>query len=138
MICVVGIFRADFTVFCSGNVVLGAYQAAAQYYRLAAVDRVEPERRGRAVSLVLSGAILAALVAPTLALWTKDLFAPRAVRRLLSGAERIEHGDTDPGGAAVAPFRHVGEARGGGRPMSEILRQPIMIAALSTPPPGMP
>src|SRR5918995_1500662 len=72
----VGIFRADFNIFCLGNVVLGAYQAAAQYYRLAAVDKVEPERRGRAVSLVLSGAILAALVAPSLALWTKDLFAP--------------------------------------------------------------
>ena len=130
LICVIGIFRADFTVFCLGNVVLGAYQAAAQYYRLAAVDKVEPERRGRAVSLVLSGAILAALVAPSLALWTKDLFAPVTFAgsfmalSVLSVATLIPLALLSPHPAASA------EARGGGRPMGEILRQPIMIAAL--------
>lgn len=130
LICVVGIFRADFTVFCLGNVVLGAYQAAAQYYRLAAVDKVAPERRGRAVSLVLSGAILAALVAPSLALWTKDLFAPVTFAgsfmalSVLSVATLIPLALLSPHSATSA------EARGGGRPMGEILRQPIMIAAL--------
>jgi MFS family permease len=130
MICVIGIFRADFTVFCLGNVVLGAYQAAAQYYRLAAVDKVEPERRGRAVSLVLSGAILAALAAPSLALWSKDLFAPVTFAgsflalSVLSVMTLIPLALLSPHPAASA------EARSGGRPMGEILRQPIMIAAL--------
>src|SRR3954470_42359 len=130
VICVIGIFHADFTIFCLGNVVLGMHQAAAQYYRLAAVDKVEPERRGRAVSLVLSGAILAALVAPSLALWTKDLFAPVMFAgsflalSALSVAILIPVALLSPHSAATA------EARGGGRPMSEILRQPIMIAAL--------
>lgn len=130
LICVIGIFRADFTVFCLGNVVLGAYQAAAQYYRLAAVDKVEPERRGRAVSLVLSGAILAALVAPSLALWSKDFFAPVTFAgsflalSVLSVMTLIPVALLSPHPAASA------EARSGGRPMGEILRQPIMIAAL--------
>ena len=130
LICVVGIFRADFTVFCLGNVVLGAYQAAAQYYRLAAVDKVEPERRGRAVSLVLSGAILAALAAPSLALWSKDFFAPVTFAgsflalSVLSVMTLIPVALLSPHPAASA------EVRSGGRPMGEILRQPIMIAAL--------
>jgi MFS family permease len=130
LICVIGIFRADFTVFCLGNVVLGAYQAAAQYYRLAAVDKVEPERRGRAVSLVLSGAILAALVAPSLALWSKDFFAPVTFAgsflalSVLSVVTLIPLALLSPHSVASA------EVRSGGRPMGEILRQPIMIAAL--------
>jgi MFS family permease len=130
LICVIGIFRADFTVFCLGNVVLGAYQAAAQYYRLAAVDKVAPERRGRAVSVVLSGAILAALVAPSLALWSKDFFAPVTFAgsflalSVLSVVTLIPVALLSPHSAASA------EVRSGGRPMGEILRQPIMIAAL--------
>jgi MFS family permease len=130
VICVVGIFRADFNIFCLGNVVLGAYQAAAQYYRLAAVDKIEPERRGRAVSLVLSGAILAALVAPSLALWTKDLFAPVLFAGSFLALSVLSVMTLIPV-ALLSPHSAVSaEARGGGRPMGEILRQPIMIAAL--------
>jgi predicted MFS family arabinose efflux permease len=111
-------------------VVLGAYQAAAQYYRLAAVDKVEPERRGRAVSLVLSGAILAALAAPSLALWSKDLFAPVLFAGSFLALSALSVMTLIPV-ALLSPHSAVSaEARGGGRPMSEILRQPIMIAAL--------
>jgi predicted MFS family arabinose efflux permease len=130
MICVAGIFRADFTIFCLGNVVLGAYQAAAQYYRLAAVDKVEPERRGRAVSLVLSGAILAALVAPSLALWSKDLFAPVLFAGSFLALSALSVLTLIPVALLSPHSASMAEARGGGRPMGEILRQPIMIAAL--------
>ena len=70
-VCVFGIFIADFVVFCLGNAILGGYQAIGQYYRLAATDSLPPERRGRAVSTVMAGGILAALVAPTLSVWSK-------------------------------------------------------------------
>jgi MFS family permease len=130
VICVTGIFRADFTIFCLGNVVLGMHQAAAQYYRLAAVDKVEPERRGRAVSLVLSGAIVAALVAPPLALWTKDLFAPVLFAGSFLALSALSVAILIPV-ALLSPHSAVSAAgRGGGRPMGEILRQPILIAAL--------
>jgi len=130
VICVIGIFRADFVIFCLGNVVLGVHQAAAQYYRLAAVDKVEPERRGRAVSLVLSGAILAALVAPPLAVWTKDMFAPILFAGSFLALSALSVAILIPV-ALLSPHSAVSvTTQGGGRPMGEILRQPVMIAAL--------
>ena len=55
---------------------LGVYQAIGQYYRLAATDSVAPDRRGRGRVHRHDRGIIAALVAPTLSIWSKDLFAP--------------------------------------------------------------
>ncbi|EWY42041.1 MFS transporter [Skermanella stibiiresistens SB22] len=131
-ICAIGILQADFVIFCLGNIVLGAHQAAAQYYRLAAVDRVAPERRGRAVSLVLAGGIVAALVAPPLALWTKDLLAPIAFAGSFLALAVLSVGLLVP--LALLPARQpdIAGSAGPGRPLGVIIRQPVFIAALAS------
>lgn len=63
----------SFPLFCVGCAVLGLYQASAQYYRLAATDSVDAASRGRAVSLVLAGGIVAAIVGKPVADRAKDL-----------------------------------------------------------------
>lgn len=70
------IYNGDFWLFCFGNVLLGVAQASALYYRLAATDDIKEQLRGKAIALVMSGGIVAALVAPTLAIWSKDLLLP--------------------------------------------------------------
>ncbi|UEM22901.1 MFS transporter [Skermanella mucosa] len=132
VICAIGIFRADFLIFCLGNLVLGAHQAAAQYYRLAAVDRVEPERRGRAVSLVLAGGIAAALVAPPLALWTKDLFAPVLFAGSFLALSALSVLTLVPLALMAPRGAQAAEVAGQGRPMAEIARQPVFLAALAS------
>ena len=128
----VAIFVGDFLLFCLGNAILGAYAAIGQYYRLAATDALPPERHGRAVSTVMVGAILAALFAPTLSVWSKDLFAPvlfagsfLAVSALSLAAVGliVLLADKTPKAAKTNSE--------GGRPMGEILRQPIFVVALA-------
>ena len=77
LVCCWAIFKSDFWLFCAGNMLLGVAQASALYYRLAAADNVDPRHRGRAIALVMSGGIVAALIAPTLAIWSKDLLLPQ-------------------------------------------------------------
>lgn len=71
-----GIYQQSFDIFCVGNILLGISQTSAMYYRLAAMDGVTPEKRGRAIAWVMSGAIVAALLAPSLAIWSQDLLLP--------------------------------------------------------------
>lgn len=125
------IFAGDFLLFCLGSGILGGYQAVGQYYRLAATDLATPERRGRAVSTVMLGGIVAALAAPSLAIWSKDLFAPVffAGSFLFVAALSI---------LATGFIAFLSEARPAaqqqtkaGRPMREILRQPSLIVAIA-------
>ncbi len=55
-----------FWLFCVGTALVGVYQAGTGYYRYAAADAV-PGARARAVSTVLAGGLLAALVGPFVA-----------------------------------------------------------------------
>lgn len=66
--CSSGVLLARFDVFCVGACLLGSSIAFTQQYRFAAAESVPPERASRAISLVLIGALGAAVVGPQLAL----------------------------------------------------------------------
>ena len=67
------IVHADFWMFCLGTAAVGVFQAFAQYYRLAAADAVGTEFKARAISTVLVGGVIAAVLGPALAAWIKSL-----------------------------------------------------------------
>ncbi|AUG52778.1 MFS transporter [Thalassospira marina] len=67
-----GVWMGSFTVFCIGAVPIGIYQASARYYRYVALEAVESHHKGRAAAYVTGGGVLAALVAPELAVWARD------------------------------------------------------------------
>jgi len=132
LVCVAAIFARDFLLFCLGNAILGAYQAIGQYYRLAATDALAPERHGRAVSTVMLGAILAGLLAPSLSVWSKDLFAPVIFAGSFLAVSALSL-------AAVGLIVLLSEqapraakaTSAGGRPLGEILRQPVFVVAIA-------
>jgi MFS family permease len=71
-----GIFLNDFWLFALGGIPLGVFNGFAQFYRFAAADTAGPEYRARAISYVLAGGVVAAIVGPELARLSKDWFAP--------------------------------------------------------------
>ncbi|THU02819.1 MFS transporter [Lampropedia puyangensis] len=64
--------HAQFAWFCAAMVLLGAYQASAGFYRFAALDGMDVLHKGRAAAIVLAGGIAAALLAPSLAIYTSS------------------------------------------------------------------
>ena len=76
LLSVLAIFNANFWLFCVAGVFLGLSQSSALYYRLAATDGVPSARQGRVLAWVFSGGVVAALLAPSVGLWSKDLFLP--------------------------------------------------------------
>ncbi|MBL8805944.1 MAG: MFS transporter [Rhodospirillales bacterium] len=77
-ICAAGVFAGSFELFCLGCVVNGVYNGFALFYRFAAADGLPESSRSRAISLVIAGGVLAAILGPELARHTHDLFAPVA------------------------------------------------------------
>lgn len=65
---IVGIVHADFRLLCLGTFIYGFFAAFGQYYRFAAADTAPPEFRSRAISLVLTGGVIAAVVGTSLAM----------------------------------------------------------------------
>lgn len=130
------VFHSDFWAFCAGTALVGVFQAFAQYYRLAAADAVEPAAKTRAISVVMAGGVIAAIAGPALANASRDLFAPVtfagaylmvALLALLSAALLWAfYRDID------APV-HAGDTQAGlpARPLRDVARQPIFVAALA-------
>ncbi|HZZ11236.1 MAG TPA: MFS transporter, partial [Paraburkholderia sp.] len=128
------IFDQSFWAFCAGTATVGVFQAFAQYYRLAAADAVGPDVKSRAISTVLTGGVIAAVCGPLLAAWSKDWLAPVAFAgsyALVTGLGlasvallALLYRDAAP----AAPSAALHEPA---RPLGEIVRQPIFVAALA-------
>jgi MFS family permease len=74
LVSVWAILQNDFWWFCAGTAAVGIFQAFAQYYRLAAADSVAPQQKAKVISMVLAGGVIAAILGPALAAWSKNLF----------------------------------------------------------------
>ena len=111
----------------------GVYMAAQGFYRFAAADTASPAFRPKAISLVLAGGLLSAIVGPELVKATRDSLAPVP----FAGAYLMIVALNLAGGLvfflleeAPAPTRAEARARGTGRPLAEIVRQPRVAVAM--------
>ena len=75
LLSVYAIWISDFWLFVTATFVMGINGGFSQYYRFAAADVASPDFRSRAISLVISGGIAAAVIAPFLVRQTNDLLA---------------------------------------------------------------
>ena len=70
------LFQANFWLFVTGLLVVGFGGAFVQQLRFAAADNAPPEFKPRAISFVLAGGVVTAILGPQIVIWTRDLFAP--------------------------------------------------------------
>ena len=66
------LLQQSFVFFSVATFLLGMAIGVSQQYRFAAVEHTEPAQRANAVSLVMGGGVLAAVLGPNLAIWVKS------------------------------------------------------------------
>jgi MFS family permease len=71
------ILKGKFSLFIFGTVQIGIFNGFGNYYRFAAADGVAKDLKGRAVSYIIAGGVIAAFVGPNLANMTRG-FAKNA------------------------------------------------------------
>jgi predicted MFS family arabinose efflux permease len=122
----------NFWLLVASTVVAGYYSANGQLYRFAAAELVPAPQRERAVSLVLAGGLLGAVAGPNLAARSRSLLdAPFA------GAYVVLAGVAVLAMVVMAFIRfppHTNAPVGvaAGRPLSEIMRQPVFMVACAS------
>lgn len=83
VISMLAMIQHSFILLCLGMFFLGIYQAFAQFYRFAAGEVALPAFRTKAISLVLAGGVIAALLGPFLASTGSMLFSEAYVGSFL-------------------------------------------------------
>jgi MFS family permease len=136
-----GIVQGSFLMFCLGTALAGYYGANVQSYRFAAADTVAPPLRAQAISLIMIGGLVAAVIGPQTVIWTRDAwpgapfagsFAAQAVLALLALplllALRMPK-ETGFAPAAGADGAMVADAEA--RSLGQIARNPRFIVAVA-------
>ncbi len=119
----------QFWLLVLATVVAGYYSANGQLYRFAAAEVVAPHWREKAVSFVMAGGLLGAIVGPNLAAWTRTLLPTPFVGAYLALAVIAVLAMAVMAWVQFppAPLKQAGAPTG--RPLGEIMRQPVFIVA---------
>jgi MFS family permease len=123
------VLHSSFILLVSATVIAGYYSANGQLYRFAASELCVSAFREKAVSLVMAGGLIGAIVGPNLALHSKNLLSlpfagAYAALALVALFSMI--------GVALIEFPQVTKARAGqntGRALGEIMREPVFLVA---------
>ena len=128
--CAYAAWTSNFWLLTLGTLIAGYYSANGQLYRFAAAELTHASLREKAVSWVLAGGLLGAVVGPSLASWTRNIFTTPFLGAYLSLAiagilgivimKFIQFPDDNK--KEVAPSS--------GRDLSEIMAQPVFVVAI--------
>ena len=122
------ILHASFALFSCATFLGGLYGAVSQSYRFAAADGASAAYRPKAVSWVMAGGVFAGVLGPQLVQWTMNIWPPYlfafsfVVQAAVALVAMAVLSGVDLPKPAAADLH-------GGRPLSEIARQPRFIAA---------
>lgn len=131
LLCAFAAATRNFWLLCLATLVAGYYSANANLYRFAAAELSAPQAREKAVSLVMAGGLLGAVLGPNLANATREMFAvPFAGAYLsLAGIGLLAMALLAQIRFAPPPAATGEGGTGAGRPLAQIARQPVFIVA---------
>ena len=119
----------SFTLFCAATAIMGVYNAIGLQYRFAAAEVAAPADRAKAISWVLAGGIAGGFLGPASTRLGRDWFSTPflgsfVILALLAVVALAVQSRVN------VPPPTAEERRAGGRPLSEIVRQPTFVVAV--------
>jgi MFS family permease len=129
LLCAWAVSHHNFWLLVAGTVIAGYYSANGQLYRFAAAELAPPAYREKAISLVMAGGLIGAVIGPNLATRTKNLMSVPFTGAYLALAivaivcmlivSRLQF--------PPVPVKVAGSPSG--RPLAVIMRQPVFIVS---------
>ena len=128
-ICSLAMYVASFWLLCAGMMVMGMYTAFGKYYRFAAADAAEPSFKAKAISLTLAGGIIGGIFGPEMAKRTTFAFDTHAYLGAYVSLGCVCLVATLLLAFLDIPRLSAYERKHSGRPVREIMSQPVFIVA---------
>ena len=129
LLCAWAAHSQNFWLLCFATLVAGYYQANGQLYRFSAAELAAPPAREKAVSLVMAGGLLGAVLGPNLAARTRELASLPFVGAYLTLAVVAVLAMAVLAAIRFPPVPPRAPGATGGRPLSVLMRQPVFIVA---------
>ena len=129
LLCAYAAVTKDFWLLTLGTFIAGYYSANGQLYRFAAAELTHVSLRDKAVSWVLAGGIMGAVLGPNLAVWTRNSFETQFLGAYLTLTVAaalgmfVMHFIRFPDDVAVK------KELPPGRPLRDIMGQPVFLVA---------
>jgi MFS family permease len=127
------LYQMSFWLFVAGLVIVGLGGSFVQQFRFAAADDAPPEFKAKAISFVLAGGVVTAIIGPQIVIFTRELLAPV----MFAGSFAAIVGLAAIGATILAFLRvrdrNAERAKAVGlpaRPLGEIVRQPQFFVGL--------
>ena len=129
LLCAYAVFSRNFWLLCVATLIAGYFSANAQLYRFAAAELAAKGMQEKAVSWVMAGGLIGAVVGPNLAKYTREwLPVPFAGAYIaLSAVAVVSFIVLSFIEFPPAPPKKPGST--GGRPLAEIMKQPAFVVA---------
>ena len=129
LLCAYAAFDKNFWLLVTATVIAGYYSANGQLYRFAAAELSAVDYREKAVSLVLAGGLIGAVLGPNLASRTRTWFEVPFAGAYLALAVVALLGVVVISFMRFPPLPPRLSKADSGRPLSVIMRQPVFIVA---------
>ncbi len=131
LLCAFAAVSQNFWLLCSATLIAGYYNANANLYRFAAAELAGSDYREKAVSMVMAGGLIGAVLGPNLAAQTRTLTTVPFVGAYLAlaGVALLSMGVLS---FITFPPMPDKKAASEGRPLRQIMRQPTFIVAAAT------
>jgi MFS family permease len=129
LLCAYAAFDQNFWLLVAATVIAGYYSANGQLYRFAAAELSAVDYREKAVSLVLAGGLVGAVLGPNLASRTRTWFEVPFAGAYLALAVVALLGVIVISFMRFPPLPPRLSKADSGRPLSVIMRQPVFIVA---------
>jgi MFS family permease len=128
LLCAYAAWSQNFWLLCAATVIAGYYNANANLYRFAAAELAQVGYKEKAVSMVMAGGLIGAVAGPNLAAQTRTLTdVPFMGAYLaLAGVALLSMAVLAFISFPPAPAK---QRNNQGRPLREIMRQPVFIVA---------
>ena len=132
LVCALAVGQGNFWLLCLAGMLLGANMSFVQQYRFAATEYLPQEQAGRGVATVLLGTLAAAIIGPFIGQLVRnaggwrEYTASYLALAVLCVAAAVVLTRLQPARMTAANNER------GGRPLSQILRQPAYLLAVLT------
>jgi len=132
LISCVAVIQGSFLLFLVGTFGCGVYAAAHNSYRFAATDVASDHYKPKAISFVLAGGVMAGIIGPAVVIVSQDMWQPHlfAATYIAQSALAVLAGLVLTQLRSPPPMARAERKLNPGRPLSEIARQPLFIAAV--------
>jgi len=128
LLCAYAAWSQNFWLLCAATVIAGYYNANANLYRFAAAELASAGYKEKAVSMVMAGGLIGAVAGPNLAAQTRSLTGVpfMGAYLALAGVALLSMAVLAFITFPAAPAK---TAHNAGRPLREIMRQPVFVVA---------